>query len=204
MIVRDRDLRARLDALMPVQEWLPAAPVLLVFCGNNRRQRQIHGWRGKAFANDHLDAFFNSEIDAGIALPAFVSAGALVGLGTCPLSAIRNRAAQVSNALKLPQHVFPVTGLAVGWPAQPPAISYRLPLATSAHSDTFGDARIETRISAYDRRRAAAQPYAAQRFAADFGTCSDYGWSEDKARQYAKPERADFGAFIRAKGFSLE
>lgn len=82
VIVRDRDLRARLDALMPAQEWLPAAPVLLVFCGNNRRQRQIHGWRGKAFANDHLDAFFNSAIDAGIALPAFVNAAALVGLGT--------------------------------------------------------------------------------------------------------------------------
>ncbi|MBZ0141095.1 MAG: nitroreductase family protein [Pseudorhodoplanes sp.] len=82
VIVRDRDLRARLDALMPTQEWLPAAPVLPVFCGNNRRQRQIHGWRGKAFANDHLDAFFNSAIDAGIALSAFVSAAALVELGT--------------------------------------------------------------------------------------------------------------------------
>lgn len=110
----------------------------------------------------------------------------------------------MNDALKLPQHIFPVAGLAVGWLAQPLAISYRLPLATTVHSDTFGDARIEEQISAYDRRRAAAQPYAAQRFAADFGTCSDYGWSEDKARQYAKPERAGFGAFIRAKGFSLE
>ncbi len=30
-----------------------------------------------------------------------------------------------------------------------------------------------------------------------------YTWSEDKARQYSKPERANFGAFIRAKGFRL-
>jgi len=29
-------------------------------------------------------------------------------------------------------------------------------------------------------------------------------WSEDKARQYAEPQRADFGAFVRAKGFCLD
>jgi len=33
---------------------------------------------------------------------------------------------------------------------------------------------------------------------------AEYGWSEDKARQYSKPERADFGAFVRAKGFRLD
>jgi nitroreductase/FMN reductase [NAD(P)H] len=31
-----------------------------------------------------------------------------------------------------------------------------------------------------------------------------YGWSEDKARQYAVPERADFGAYVRARGFRLD
>ena len=36
------------------------------------------------------------------------------------------------------------------------------------------------------------------------GSADFYGWSEDKARQYAAPERADFGAFIRKKRFSLD
>ena len=30
--------------------------------------------------------------------------------------------------------------------------------------------------------------------------CAFYGWSEDKARQYGVPQRADFGAFVRKKG----
>jgi nitroreductase/FMN reductase [NAD(P)H] len=38
---------------------------------------------------------------------------------------------------------------------------------------------------------------------ARFGTSPTYGWSEDKARQYADPERADFGAFVRRIGFDL-
>jgi len=39
---------------------------------------------------------------------------------------------------------------------------------------------------------------------ARFGTAPFYGWSEDKARQYAIPQRTGFGAFVRAQGFSLE
>ncbi len=29
------------------QAWLKTAPVLLIFCGNNRRQRMWHEWRGR-------------------------------------------------------------------------------------------------------------------------------------------------------------
>jgi len=47
-------------------------------------------------------------------------------------------------------------------------------------------------------------PYRRQRGTERFGKADFYGWSEDKARQYGVPERADFGAFIRSKGFSLE
>ena len=39
---------------------------------------------------------------------------------------------------------------------------------------------------------------------AGFGVKPDYGWSDDKARQYADPQRADWGAFIRSKGFNLD
>ena len=37
-----------------------------------------------------------------------------------------------------------------------------------------------------------------------WGEVPFYGWSEDKARQYAEPQRTDFGAFIRAQGFKLD
>jgi hypothetical protein len=38
---------------------------------------------------------------------------------------------------------------------------------------------------------------------AEFVVC-DQTISEDKARQYAEPQRIDFGAFVRDKGFNLE
>jgi nitroreductase/FMN reductase [NAD(P)H] len=57
---------------------------------------------------------------------------------------------------------------------------------------------------AYDRRRHALQPYPEQRDPARGGVDAGYGWSEDKARQYADPQRTGFGAFVRRKGFSLD
>ena len=82
-------------------------------------------------------------------------------------------------------------------------ITSRLPLDVTVHTDRFNETDIAAKIDAYDRRRAARQQYKKQRDVARFGTAEFYGWSEDKARQYAKPERADFGAFIRGKKFNL-
>ena len=208
VIVEDRAIRSRIDALLATgplaQEWIPGAPAFLVFCGNNRRQRQLHSWRGKPFANDHLDAFFNAAVDAGIALSACVIAAEAAGLGCAPISAIRNHAEEVSTLLGLPDHVFPVAGLGFGWPSRRHHVSLRLPLTATVHRDRFSEADIQEAVDGYDRRRAAVAPIRAQRAPEIFGTAPFYGWSEDKVRQYAVPERADWGAFVRRKGFRLE
>jgi len=46
--------------------------------------------------------------------------------------------------------------------------------------------------------------YRAQRNVARFGEAKEYGWSEEKARHYAVPEREDFGAYVKRRGFRLE
>ncbi len=208
IIVDAADLKSQITALLtdgPLgQKWTADIPSLLIFCGNNRRQRRIHALREKPFVNDHLDAFFNAAVDAGIALSAFVIAAEAEGLGVCPISAVRNHSAKLSELLKLPDHVFPVAGLAVGYPAETPDISMRLPLSVTVHHNAYQEGGLDAAIADYDRRREKAQPYAAQRGVKKFGMAETYGWSEDKARQYAQPERADFGAYVRRIGFRLD
>jgi nitroreductase/FMN reductase [NAD(P)H] len=204
VIVTDRDQRAKLEALIPENPWAKAGPALLVFCGNNRRHRQLFAWRGRPFVNDHLDAFFNAAVDAGIVLATFVAAADRVGLGTCPISQIRNHAAQVADILGLPSHVFPVAGMGVGWPSFEGVMSPRLGLDVTVHRERYDESGLQEKVAAYDRRRNETQPYKSQRFVEKFGESGDYGWSEDKARQYSVPERADFGAFVRGKGFKLD
>ena len=198
--------RARVKAiadLIPDMPWINQAPVFLVFCGNNRRIRKIGDWRGKPFANDHLDHFMNAAVDAGLVMMNFIRAATAVGLGTCPISAVRNRPHEVSRVLELPDWVFPVAGLCAGYPVEAGRISARLPLEVTVHTDHYDEANLEQKIDAYDRRRAALQPYRRQRYADRYPDVEPYGWSEEKARHYSLPERADFGAFIRAKRFTL-
>lgn len=202
--VADAGKRERIVATMPDMKWILDAPVFLVFCGNNRRIRHIGAWRGKPFANEHLDHFMNAAVDAGIVMMNFIRAAEAAGLGTCPISAIRNAAAANSRELGLPEGVFPVAGLCVGYPATPGHISPRLPLEVTVHTDLYDESQLRENVDAYDRRRHAHHAYAKQRRVAQFGESEFYGWSEDKARQYAAPERADFGAYIRSQGFSLK
>lgn len=201
--VSDAAKRKFIADLIPDMPWVRAAPVFLIFCGNNRRTRQVAELRGKPFANDHLDAFMNAAVDAGIVLANFIRAADAAGLGCCPISAVRNHAQSVSDLLELPDWVFPIAGLCVGYPAEPGMITSRLALDVTVHTDRFDETGISEKIDAYDRRRHARQQYKQQRDVNRFGAAELYGWSEDKARQYAKPERADFGAFIRAKKFNL-
>jgi nitroreductase len=202
--VMDTGKRQRIVAAIPDMAWILDAPVFLVFCGNNRRIRHIGGWRGKPFANEHLDHFMNAAVDAGIVMMNFIRAAEAVGLGTCPISAIRNAIDTTSHELELPEGVFPVAGLCVGYPATPGHISPRLAPEVTVHTNRYDESMLRTQVDAYDQRRHANHPYGKQRRVKSFGTAEFYGWSEDKARQYAEPERADFGAYIRRQGFSLK
>ncbi len=202
--VADRAKVKEIAGGIPDMPWIANAPVFLVFCGNNRRIRQIGEWRGKPFVNEHLDHFMNAAVDAGIVMMNFIRAAEAAGLGACPISAVRNRCEAVSRLLALPDGVFPVAGLCVGYPAEEGRITPRLSLEVTVHMDCYDETGMKEKIEAYDRRRDALLPYRRQRRPEHFGKVDFYGWSEDKARQYAVPERADFGAFIRSKGFSLK
>lgn len=199
--------RAKLKVIadgIPDMPWIAQAPVFLVFLGDNRRLRRIGEWRGKPFANEHLDHFLNAAVDAALVMMSFIRAAEAAGLGACPISHVRNHAWELSRMLELPDGVFPVAGLCAGFPAEEGRISARLPLEVTVHTDRYDEAGIREKIDTYDRRRHALLPYRKQRYADRYANVDFYGWSEDKARQYSVPERADFGSYIRKMGFSLK
>jgi FMN reductase [NAD(P)H] len=202
--LKDRARRDRLAALFPDMPWIGNAPVFLVFLGDARRLERLGAMRGHPQDNGRLEGFFNASIDAALALQTCILAAETVGLGTCPISVLRNQIAAVAAILELPDKVFPVAGLCLGWPAQPGFISMRLPLEATIHLDRYDDAGLAAAVDGYDRRRDARHSIAdRQRAPERFGTAEFYGWSDDKARQAMTPEGADFAAWLRARGFDL-
>jgi FMN reductase [NAD(P)H] len=204
VIVGDAAVRQAIVATIPDMPWIMDAPVFLVFAANGARLPAMAKLHGKPFPNDHLDQFFNAAVDAGIVLATFMRAAAAAGLGCCPISAIRDHPQTVSDLLQMPDRVVPVAGLCVGWPAQAGEITPRLSLNTTVVENRYGGRDLAGELDAYDRHRAKLRPYRRQRDVERWGEAAFYGWSEDKARQYAVPTRTDFGAFVRGKGFHLD
>ncbi len=194
--------------LVPQSPWVAGAPELLIFLADGRRFPRVAALSGRPFANDHLDAFFNATVDAAIVMTCFLLAAESVGLGGCPVSEVRDQASALADLLDLPDRVVPLAGLALGWPAEEAErrVKARLPLSLTVHTDRYDDGGLAAALARYDAATAAAdpRPAARQRAVERFGVADRYGWSEDRTRQYATPARADFGQFVRAKGFYLD
>ncbi len=204
IVITDPAIRAAIADLVPATRAVRAAPLFLVFCANGARVREVAALRGKPFPNNHLDLFFNAVGDAAIALATFMSAAEAIGLGCCPISEIRNHVQAIDALLELPEQVVPYAGMCVGWPAAEGRISPRLPLGATVHENRYRQARLAQTLDAYDRRRESLQPYERQLQPERWGVAPQYGWSEQKARQYSVAQRSGFGAYVRAKGFVLD
>lgn len=182
--VADPAKRKAICSLLPGSPWLEAAPELLVFCADGWRFRRLFEKKKAAFVNEHLDAFFNATVDAAIVLGTFVAAAELAGLGTCPISQIRDHVAKIDALLELPDWVVPVAGLALGFASSKENLSPRLGLSATVHTDRYDTAAVERELDAYDARRGK-------------------DWSGDKVRQYSTVWRAGFGAHVARKRFRL-
>ena len=204
--VVDRRRRNQLAALVPEMPWIGSAPVFLVFCGDARRLERIGEIRGHRQQNGKLEGFFNAAVDAALVMQSFILAAETAGLGCCPISVIRNHSDAVAEILSLPDKVFPVAGLCVGYPAADGHISMRLPLEVTVHTDEYDDRHLAEAVDAYDRRRDARYrlPREQQRSPGKFGHAPFYGWSEDKARQATESEGQSFPIYLRACGFTLD
>jgi hypothetical protein len=186
--------------------WIGIAPVFFVFLGDARRLQRIGEIRGKPVKNGTLEGFFNASIDAALAMQTMILCAESAGLGVCPISVIRNEVDKVAAILDLPDLVFPVAGLCLGYPQGEGHVSLRLPRSLTVHSDRYDDGALGAGIDDYDRRRHAiyAIPKEQQRANAEFGEAAFYGWSEDKVRQAVKAEGAAFPPYLRAHGFSFD
>ena len=206
VVVQDPQSRRALADLGPHLAMAGEAPVLLAFCADVRRIRRLARIRGHEYANDNVDTFMNAVVDAALAFQTFTLAAESVGLGCCGLSAMRWPIERTSAIMELPDGVFPIAGMAVGWPAQEGWISMRLPVTVVVHRDRYDDRNLEAEIDAYDARRHdrhAITPER-QRHADLYGVLDFCGWSENVARQLSLPERAEFKDFLASKGINLD
>jgi nitroreductase/FMN reductase [NAD(P)H] len=186
--------------------WIKGAPVFLVFCADIFRGRELCRMHGLNHSNDNLDTFLNAAVDAALAMASAMQAADALGLGTCPISYVRNHIEKVCPLLGLPEAVFPVAGLTLGWPEHRALPSMRLPPSVVVHRGRYHAEQLRAEVAAYDARRHGQEPLSPGKLKNNevFGPKENVTWSENAARQLAVPERFGFRAYLRTRGLSVD
>jgi nitroreductase/FMN reductase [NAD(P)H] len=200
LVTRDAAKIAAIADAIGTMPWIKQAPVLLVFCGDIRRGRAVCAAHGRAHANDSIDTFLNASVDAALAMGFCIMAAEAAGLGTCPISYVRNHLPLVAELFGLPEGVFPVAGLTLGLPAKRNEPSPRLPPSVVIHRERYDDSGLAAALPAYDALRPPGKPRYPEVHGPKPEGCT---WSENAARQLSVPERASFRAWLATKGINL-
>ena len=128
-----------------------------------------------------------------------VLAAESLGLGTVFLGAAPNLAAELKDIFNLPERVFPVVGMILGWPAEHPAPRPRIPTKFVLHQDQYQDMTdegVEEALGAmdagliregyYSKLNAKIPKPEAGEDEVDY---DKYGWGEHMSRKYARRGR---------------
>ncbi len=139
VVTRDEEVKRSLAPLHFNQPMVMSAPVVLTFCADFHRFTKWCQQRDADAGYDNLLSFLNAASDTLLLTQAFTTLAEAEGLGTCYLGTTIYQPQGIIDVLHLPQLVFPVATITVGWPDECPAQTDRLPLDGIVHANTYHD-----------------------------------------------------------------
>ncbi len=154
VVTRSDEMKAKLAPAHFNQPMVTAAPVVLTICADFNRTSQWARCRKAEPGYDNFLSFQNAAIDALLYTQTLCNLMDEEGLGYCYLGTTVYMPQMIIDTLQLPQLVMPVATLTVGWPAEEPALSDRLPLDSFVHQETYSD-YTPAAIDAYYREKEA-------------------------------------------------
>ncbi|WP_256715808.1 NADPH-dependent oxidoreductase [Paenibacillus odorifer] len=194
--IKDPARKQQLSVLCGNQKHVAAAPVFLVFCMDFYRAKVASELEGKTFeAVKDVDALLVGATDVGISLSNAIAAAESMGLGIIPIGGVRRNTAGVIELLKLPEYVFPVVGLCVGYPAEEVSQKPRLPLEAIFHEEQYNP-DVQGLLEAYNQTH--------REFLQQQGM-TERDWTSTIAHFYEiNPEYGDAKSTLKQQGFSCD
>ena len=193
--VTDERTREAFVELSGNQKYIETAAEFLVFCADLNRNRARTRTKGVECDFGWTEQSVAATVDVALFAQNVVIASESQGLGCCYIGGIRNDPARVCDLLDLPELVYPVFGLCIGYPDQNPARKPRLPLEVVLHQDGYQSADLtRDKIDRYDEW---VKEYYLQRS----GGKLDFDWSTQMAKQSKTQTRPFMLDFLRSRGF---
>lgn len=197
--VADPERKAALAKLCADQAQVHQSAAFLAFCAD--LHRDWLAWRmqaGGRFDGDYAEALMIATVDAALFMQNVAVAAESAGLGICCIGAIRNHPRAVGRLLGLPSHVYAVSGLCLGYPAEQGEVKPRLPVGAVLHRDRYpDDAAQEGHMRSYDETMVAF--YGSQGMHR-----GDARWTRVVAGRVGQfHARGELGPFLREQGFGM-
>ena len=139
VVTRDAAMKERLSPAHFDQPMVREAPVVLTICADFNRTSQWALNRKATPGYNNFLSFINAATDALLFTQTLCNLMDEEGLGYCYLGTTVYMPQMIIDTLQLPRLVMPVATLTVGWPAEEPPLSDRLPLDSFVHSETYRD-----------------------------------------------------------------
>lgn len=139
IVTRDEAMKQRLAPAHFNQPMVTKAPVVLTVCADFNRTSVWARNRKAVPGYDNFLSFVNAGIDALLFTQTLCNLMDEEGLGYCYLGTTVYMPQMIIDTLHLPQLVMPVATITVGWPAEEPPLSDRLPLESFIHDETYKD-----------------------------------------------------------------
>ena len=149
VVTRSEELKAKLAPAHFNQPMVTGAPVVLTFCADYRRTTLWAEQRQATPGYDNPLSFVNAMTDALLFCQTFCNLAEEEGLGCCFLGTTVYQPQSIIDTLQLPELVFPVATITLGWPDENPPLSDRLPVSTIIQEETFHDYSVADIDKAY-------------------------------------------------------
>lgn len=137
VVTRSAEMKQRLAPAHFNQPMVTGAPVVLTFCADFHRATQWCRLRMADPGYDNFLSFMNAATDALLYCQTFCTLAEAEGLGLCFLGTTVYQPLAIIEALRLPRLVMPVATITLGWPAEHPAQTDRLPLTAVRHDEVY-------------------------------------------------------------------
>ena len=139
VVTRSEEKKRQLAPAHFNQPMVTEAPVVLTICADFNRTTQWALNRKAQPGYDNLLSYQNAATDALLYTQTLCCLMDEEGLGYCFLGTTVYQPQLIIDVLELPRLVMPVATLTVGWPAEEPPQSDRLPLESFVHDETYRD-----------------------------------------------------------------
>ncbi|KXS53394.1 MAG: oxygen-insensitive NADPH nitroreductase [Marinobacter sp. T13-3] len=189
--------REQLAELAGGQPWIKACSEFLVFCADMKRATEAAERAGADVVRGMTEQLLVASIDTALMAQNVVTAAESQELGICYIGGLRNNPEQVSELLKLPDHVFPVFGLCIGYPDHNPEVKPRLPVETILKQDYYDDSQDEAQVAAFDDTMH-------QYYLARTGGKKDSTWSQELKPLFTSKLRPHMKEFLEKRGFGVK